>query len=160
MAAVMIAGCGSKPPEKESTLRFRRHEGGVDTSGISRGKALLQAFDVERDAAGALRARGRLDLPDATQIELIVYAPRRAQVLARTQFALHERRFESPPLFGAGGPLPEGLYHFQLRGRFDPDLQPAAVMKAVGNGRNLRGPGIIRVGSGTVAFVHDQELRR
>ncbi len=160
MAVLAIAGCGSQPSRKGSDLRLQRLDQGGETTGISRGPALLEAFDVERDGAGALRAHGQLDLPEDTELELIVYAPGGARVLARTEFALHDRRFESPPLFGAGGPLPTGVYHVQLRGRFDPDLQPPQVMKAVENGRALHGPGIIRIASGTVAFVHDQEVRR
>jgi len=160
MAAVMIAGCGSHPRANESTLRFHRLDEGADTTGISRGKALLQAFDVNRDPTGALRASGRLDLPDDTMLELIVYAPGGAQVLARSEFPLEGRHFESPPILGQGGPLPTGHYHFQLRCRFDPDVQPPAVMQAVANGGKLRGPGIIRIHSGMVAFVHDLETRR
>src|SRR5690348_4293884 len=106
MAVMVIAGCGSHPREKESELRFHRLGEGADTSGISRGKTLLEAFDVERDPTGAFRARGRLDLPDETMLELIVYPAKGAEVLGRTQFTLRDRRFESPPVLGAGGPLP------------------------------------------------------
>jgi hypothetical protein len=63
-------------------------------------------------------------------------------------------------VFGPGGPLPEGIYHFQLRARFDPDLQPPSVMKAVDGGLRLRGPGIMQIGTGMVAFVHDLVARR
>jgi hypothetical protein len=160
IAAMMIAGCGSQQRRDEPTLRFRRLDPLRDTTGISRGAPLLQTFDVQRDGAGALRAEGRLDLPEDTRLELIVYRPGGAQVLGRTQFTLHDGHFESPPVLGAGGPLPVGVYHFQLRGRFDPDVQSPQVMRAVGNGHRLRGPGIIQIGSGMVAFVHDLEARR
>jgi hypothetical protein len=159
LAALLIAGCGSKPAEQGSALTFQRLDG-EDTTGLSRGASLLRAFDVERDPAGALRARGKLDLPEGTRLELIVYPPQGAEVLARTQFALREGGFESPPIQGAGRPLSVGPYHFQLRGVFDPAMQPAEVMSATAQGRALRGPGVIHGRNGLIAFVHDQELRR
>ena len=161
LAAVMMAGCGSQPRESDSNLTFESLDPKADTSGISRGEALLREFEVERDGAGAMRAKGRMDLPDATVLELYIYPPGgSSEVLGRTRFTLRDRRFESPPVFGPGGPLPEGSYHFQLLGRFDPDIQPAEVMAALGNGSRLRGPGIIRSRSGTIVFIHDQEARR
>jgi hypothetical protein len=160
IAAMMIAGCGSREHRDDSTLRFRKIEERTDTAGLSRGKALLRSFTVARDPAGALRAEGRLALPEGTVLELIVYASRGAAVLGRTQFTLHDGAFASPPVFGPGGPLPEGIYHFQLRARFDPDLQPPSVMKAVDGGLRLRGPGIMQIGTGMVAFVHDLVARR
>lgn len=157
----MIAGCGSQPRENESTLTFERLDPKADTTGISRGDALLREFGVERDGAGAMRASGRMNLPDETVLEMYIYpAGGSAEVLGRTKFTLRDRRFESPPVFGPGGPLPEGNYHFQLLGRFDPEVQPAEVMAALGNGSQLRGPGIMRSRSGVVIFVHDQEARR
>jgi hypothetical protein len=160
IAAMMIAGCGSREHRDDSTLRFRKIEERTDTAGLSRGRTLLQSFAVVRDPAGALRAEGRLGLPEGTVLELIVYAARGAEVRGRTQFILHDGRFESPPILGPGGPLPEGTYHFQLRARFDPELQPAEVMNAVDGGLALRGPGIMQIGSGMVAFVHDLVARR
>jgi hypothetical protein len=158
-AVALIAGCGSKPSEKEAPLTFHQLDG-ADTAGLSRGAPLLRTVEIQRDPAGAITARGRLDLPEGTRLELIVYAPGGSEVLGRTQFALRDGRFESPPVFGAGGPLPEGRYRFQLRGRFDPSLQPPEVMAAAGRGRGLHGPGVIRTADGLFAFVHDEELRR
>ena len=158
-AALLIVGCGSKPAEKGSPLTFQRLDG-EDTTGLSQGVSLLWEFDVRRDPTGALRASGRLDLPEGTRLELIVYPTRGAEVLARTQFAVRQGGFETPPLQGAGGPLAQGVYRFQLRGVFDPVMQPAEVMSATAQGRALRGPGVIHGRNGLIAFVHDQELRR
>jgi len=161
VAAVMIAGCGSHPREKDSALTFERLDPKADTTGISRGTAMLREFEVDRDGAGAMRAKGRMEMPDATVLELYIYPPGgSSEVLGRTRFTLRDHQFESPPVFGPGGPLPVGNYHFQLLGRFDPDIQPADVMAAVGNGSRLRGPGIIRSRSGTIVFIHDLEARR
>jgi hypothetical protein len=160
VAAVMIVGCGSQPREDSSNVTFESLDPKSDTTGISHGESLLREFDVERDGAGAMRAKGRMDLPDATVLELYIYPPGAStEVLGRTRFSLRDRRFDSPPVFGPGGPLPVGSYHFQLIGRFDPDIQPPQVMTALGKGSRLRGPGIMRSRSGTIIFVHDQEAR-
>lgn len=158
MTVALIAGCGSKPSE-DGPLTFERLDV-QDTAGLAAGAPLLHALEIERDPAGAIRARGRLDLPDGTRMDLIVYAVGGAQVVARTQFTVRGGRFESAPILGAGGPLPEGSYRFQLQGRFDPAIQPPEVMAAVGGGRRLRGPGVMRTPDGVTAFVHDEELRR
>ena len=158
MAAALIAGCGNQPSEKDAPLTFQKLDD-RDTTGLSSGRTLLHEFEVARDPAGALRARGRTDLPEGMRLELIVYSVTDAQVLARTQFAVRDHRFETAPILGAGGRLPEAVYHFQLRGLFDSGLQPAEVMAATGNGLALRGPGMVRGPHGT-AFVHDAKLRR
>jgi hypothetical protein len=159
VTALLISSCGSKPAEKSAPLTFQRLDAG-DTTGWTKGPTLLHSFEVVRDQTGALRARGKLDLPDGTQLELLVYPPRGASLLARTQFALHDGSFESPPLHGFEGPLPEQAYHFQLRSIFDSAIQPPRVMTAVGGGRKLRGPGMVEGPNGLIAFVHDEELRR
>jgi len=158
-AALLIASCGSKKAEKPQNLTFERLDAG-DTTGWTKGPALLRSFEVIRDQAGALRARGTVDLPDGTRLELNVYPPRGASVLARTQFEVHGGSFETPPLHGFEGPLPQQTYHFQLRGFFDPAVQPPQVMVALEGGRKLRGPGMVEGPNGLIAFVHDEELRR
>ena len=157
--ALLIASCGSKPAEKPQKLTFERLDAG-DTTGWTKGPALLRTFQVMREPGGALRARGSLDLPDGTRLELNVYPPAGNTVLARTQFELHGGSFETPPLHGFEGPLPEQTYHFQLRGIFDPAVQPPQVMAALEGGRKLRGPGMVEGPNGLIAFVHDEELRR
>lgn len=158
MAVALIVGCGSKPSE-ETPLTFEKLDV-QDTTGLTRGDPLLRGLEIRRDPAGALAARGRLELPEGTRLDLIVYAAGSAQVMGRTQFAVRGGRFESPPILGAGGPLPQGLYRFQLRGRFDPALQPPEVMSAVTSGHRPSGPGMMRTPDGVIAFVHDEELRR
>ena len=158
-AALLIASCGSKPAEKSQKLTFERLDAG-DTTGWTKGPTLLRTFNVIRDPAGALRARGSLDLPDGTRLELNVYPPRGNNILARTQFEVRDGSFETPPVQGFEGPLPQQTYHFQLRGIFDPAVQPPQVMAALEGGRKLRGPGMVAGPNGLIAFVHDEELRR
>lgn len=159
IALALLVGCGSKPSERDAPLTFQNLDT-QDTAGLSAGPALLGEFEVERDPAGALRARGQVALPEGTRLELIVYSARGAEVMARTQFAVRGGGFESPPVMGPGGRLPEATYHFQLRAQFDPSIQPAEVMAATDDGMALRGPGMIRGAGGLVAFVHDRNLRR
>jgi hypothetical protein len=159
VTALLIASCGSKPAEKPQKLTFERLDAG-DTTGWTKGPALLHTFEVMRDPGGALRARGSLDLPNGTRLELNVYPPGGSAVVARTQFELHDGSFETPPLHGFEGPLPVQTYHFQLRGIFDPAVQSPQVMEALNGGRKLRGPGMVEGPNGLIAYVHDEELRR
>jgi hypothetical protein len=159
VTALLIASCGSKPAEKPQKLTFERLDAG-DTTGWTQGPALLHTFEITRVPGGALRAKGNLDLPDGTKLELNVYPPTGNTILARTQFEIHGGSFETAPLNGFEGPLPEQTYHFQLRGIFDPAVQPPQVMAALNGGRKLRGPGMVEGPNGLIAYVHDEELRR
>jgi hypothetical protein len=161
LALLAMAGCGGRPekPQEEDSLIVEQLDR-EDTTGLSAGRPLLQDLDIFRDPAGAIRARGRLDLPDRTRLQLLVYRPKDAVPLTRTQFEVRDGSFESPPLLGADGPLAQGLYRFQLVSHFDPVWQPAEVLAATEQGRALKGPGMIRDRQGRAAFVHDEELRR
>jgi len=130
-----------------------------DTTGISRGSPLLTEFDVFRDPTGAVRARGRIELPDGTRLQLSLYRPGSNEFLARTQFAVRDRQFESVPLSGGEGGLPEALYRVELVTYFDSAWQPREVMVATDNGRAVRGPGVVYGRNGIAAFIHTEDQR-
>ena len=70
---------------------------------------------------------------------------------------VHERQFDSPPMLGERGPLPAGDYRCELLAHFNPDWQTAEVLRATGDGRSLRGPGITRTRGGKAALFLTQE---
>ena len=161
LTLTVLAGCGrsNAPSAGDShgdSLRFTVLD---DTTGLSRGAALLDDFEVERDPAGGVRARGRLLLPDGARAQITLSKPGARDVLARTQVVVHDQRFESAPLLSGPGGLPAGVYRVELTCTFDSALQPAEVMAATADGRVLRGPGMVRGNNGIAAFVHTQELR-
>ncbi len=161
LAWLGAAGCGrsTTPPSSapDATLTF--HILDQDTAGLSRGPTLLTAFDIYRDATGAIRTRGRIHLPDGTRLQLTLYRPGRREILARTQFPVANGEFQSLPLTGPSGGFPEGRYRFELVSYFDSSWQPPQVMTATDDGRSLRGPGIVRGQNGIAAFVHTEDQR-
>lgn len=156
-----LAGCGrSNAPSAggsdSDSLRFQVLD---DTTGLSRGDALLDDFEVARDPAGAVRARGRLHLPDGTRIQITLSRPGERQAVARTQVAVRDGRFETVPILGGEAGLPAGVYRVELACYFDSAFQPPEVMTATAHGRTLRGPGMVRGNNGIAAFVHTEDLR-
>jgi hypothetical protein len=161
LALLAAAACGDRPEGSgRDGAPAAEGAGPEDRQEEPSGRSLLGGLDVFRDRTGALRARGRLELPDGTRMQLTVYRPEGGPPLARTQFALQAGRFESPPLTGPDGPLPEALYRFHLVTYFDPAWQPREVMEATDEGRALKGPGVTRGHRGRVAFLHQEDLRR
>ena len=158
---IALAGCGgSNPPSdragRTDSLRFDLVE---DTTGLTRGDALLTDFEVFRDAAGAVRARGRMDLPDGARLQITLYRPGEREAAARTQVIVRERRFESVPILSGTQTLPSDLYRIELATYFDSSWQPPEVMTATRDGRALKGPGVVRGNNGLAAFVHTEERR-
>jgi len=153
-----IAGCGRRESEPKET-RPLTFEELSDTTGLSQGPEVVRTFEPYRMDNMALRARGRLRFPDGTRVQLSIYPVGEATLLARTQFEVVDERFDTPPILGSSGPLPDGAYRFELLTYFEQAWQPPEVMEQTGNGRRLRGPGFTRGRNGEAAFVHTEEHR-
>ena len=154
---LLAAGCGGQKQEAPPlTLEVL-----PDTAGLSQGGPIVDSLAVERLDGGALRVRGRVNLPDGTNLQVAI---RRAggggSALAMTRVVANEGRFESPPMVGDMGPLPPGKYRFELLAHFTPDWQSADVLRSTDEGRTLRGPGITRSRQGNAAFFMVEELKR
>ena len=159
LTLIALAGCGrSDAPStgRDDSLRFTLEE---DTAGLTRGDPLLADYQIFRDGTGAVRARGRMELPDGARLQITVTPAGQRQPVARTQTVVRGRRFESAPIVGGQGSLPAGLYRIELATYFDPAWQPPEVMAATRDGRALRGPGVVRGNSGLPAFVHTEDRR-
>jgi hypothetical protein len=146
-ALCALAGCGRTKPQEE--LSFEKLP---DTTGLSDGAAILESFEPYRMANGAMRVTGRVRLPDGTKLQIAVKQPGGKVSVAMAHVFVRERQFDSPPLVGDRGALPNGDYRFELLAHFTPDWQTAEVLRATGDGRNLRGPGITRARDGAAAF--------
>jgi hypothetical protein len=103
-------------------------------------------------SSGAVRVTGRVRLPDGTKLQVAIKQPGGRVSLAMAQVFVQDKRFDTPPLLGENGPLPRGEYHLELLGHFDPDWQSADVLRAMGDGLALRGPGITRARNGRAAL--------
>jgi hypothetical protein len=161
LVAVALVGCGrreSRTPET-SALTLRDLDSLRDTTGLSRGAPLIDHMEPYRMTNGVVRVRGNLDLPSGTVVQIAVTREGERWPLARIQFALDGRHFDSPPILGPRGPLPAGTYRFELVTTFDPSRQSAEVMRVTDGGRELRGPGVTRDLDGHAAFSHIEERR-
>lgn len=154
--AALAAGCGGEKKEADP-LTFEQLP---DTAGLSSGPAVVDSFRVERMDGGALRVSGRARLPDGTKVQIAVRPEGGGSSLAMTHAIVTDDRFESPPLTGDMGPLPPDTYRFEVLAHFTPDWQTADVLRATGDGKALRGPGITRSRQGDAAFYLMQEAKR
>lgn len=156
-----VAGCGrhQEAPASGKPLTLEDLDARRDTSGLSQGAAIVRSFEPYRLPNGLIRARGELGLPDDTVLQLVLSRPGERWPITRVQFTLRNRHFDTPPMIGPKGPLPAGVYRFELMTFFDPEWQPAGVLRATGDGRDLRGPGITRDAEGHAAFDHIEEHR-
>jgi hypothetical protein len=152
MAATLLvlapAGCGKSKPAEHETLEF---ESAPDSAALTRGKPLLTAFQPYRASDGAMRARGHLDLPDGTRIQLSVRRHDGSE-MDRVQMNVAGGGFDTPPIFDDGHVPPAGLYRFVLTAQFNRVWQPEEVLSATGNGLELRGPGLRRGSHGEAIF--------
>ncbi len=157
--ALAAAGCGRRDhaPETGKPITLEELDRLRDTTGLSRGATIVRRFEPYRLANGLIRARGELALPDGTVLQLALYRPGDRWPVARTQFSLEQGRFDAPPMLGPRGPLPVADYRFELVAFFDSEWQPESVLRATGDGRDLRGPGITRDRQGRAAFSHTEE---
>jgi hypothetical protein len=161
LAVVLVAliglGCGRSEPKRDEPLTMEELR---DTSGLSRGAAIVRTLEVYRMENGALRARGALRFPDGTRVQLVVYPIGKQQPLATTQFEVQGGRFDTAPMIGPQGPLPSGRYRFELLTYFESAWQPPEVLEKTNQGRDIRGPGITRGQDGVAAFYYTEELHR
>lgn len=154
--ALLGTSCG-KSREPSQALTFEQLP---DTAGLSQGRAILTELEPERMAGGAIRVRGGADLPEGTRLQLSIKRPGERTTVAMAHVEVHDRQFESPPLMGEYGPLPEARYQFEVSARFTPDWQSASVLRATGDGKSLRGPGITRDRNGDAMFFLSKETQR
>lgn len=156
LLALAATGCGSRDTQETEPLSF--HEL-ADTSGLGAGEPLLTRVESDRMENGALRVRGTWDVPDGTRLQVSVYDSSRNEMLGRWQMTVTNRRFESPPMLGKQGPLPEGRLRIEYRADFNEAWQPAEVLEATDDGRRLRGPGMTRDAQGGGVFYLVEERR-
>lgn len=154
--AALAAGCGGEKRQAQE-LTF---EALPDTAGLSRGGPIVDSLAVERVDGGAMRVRGRVNLPDGTRLQLAIRPAGGGSAVAMTQVLVDAGRFESLPLLGDLGPLPPARYRFEVLAHFTPEWQTAEVMRATGDGKALRGPGITRSRQGDAAFYLMEEMKR
>ena len=154
--ALALLGCGRRSAHDATPLVLEELG---DTSGVSQGRPLLTRIEPYRMASGALRIRGALEVPDGTRLQVSIYNGRRNEMIGRWQMTVQDRRFDSPPILGPGGPLPRGLYRLEYLAHFNPAWQPASVLAATDRGRRLRGPGVTRDRQGEGAFYLVEERR-
>jgi hypothetical protein len=159
--AAPVAGCGRRDHHGETRepVTLEELDALRDTTGLSNGGPIVKRFEPYRLGNGLIRARGELALPEGTVLQLALYRPGDRWPVARTQFTLERGRFDAPPMLGPRGPLPVGEYRFELVTFFDAQWQPAEVLRATHDGRDLRGPGITRDGQGRAAFSHTEAHR-
>jgi hypothetical protein len=151
--ALAAAGCGRDAGQDEP-LTFEELR---DTTGLTRGRPLLRAFEPYRMPNGVLRVRGTADLPEGTRLQISVQ--RGDAVLYRVHVHVRNHRFDSPPIIGERGPLPEDDYRFEVLAHFNDAWQTPEVLRATDDGRALRGPGITRGTHGEAAFLLIEEKR-
>ena len=154
--ALLGMGCGQSR-EPSQALTFEQLP---DTAGLSQGRAILTEFEPVRMDGGAMRVVGGADLPEGTRLQLSIKRPGERTTVAMAHVEVHDRRFESPPLMGEYGPLPQARYLFEVTARFTPDWQAASVLRATGDGKSLRGPGITRDRNGDAMFFLSKETQR
>jgi len=147
VAALSLASCGRDKPASELTFEML-----PDTAGLTRGAPVLESFEPYRLANGAVRVKGQARLPDGTKLQISIHQPNGRVAVAMAHVYLQGGRFDSPPLLGEAGPLPAGLYRFEVLAHFNADWQGADVLRALRGGEALRGPGITRASNGRVAL--------
>jgi len=151
-----LQGCGRKQPEPSHDLSFENVRE-PDTSGLSKGRPLINTVEAYRGGSGVLRVRGRVSFPDGVRIQVSIYPQGSKQLVNRLQVIVQDHRFESPPIIGPQGPLPRATYRIEYLALFNDAWQGEAVMRRIDGGRDLRGPGITRDRVGGAAFYLVEE---
>ena len=162
LVALGMTGCGGEPEKKrekapDRVLTFEELEKERDTTGLSHGSAIVRRFEPYRMENGVMRVRGELGLPDGTVLQIAIFRPGERYPFTKVQSEVVRGRFDTAPIIGSTGPLPKGTYHFDLTVFFDASLQPPAVMRKTGDGRDLRGPGVTRDRNGIPAFSYAED---
>jgi hypothetical protein len=147
LAALALLSCSRE--EKATELTF---ETLPDTTGLARGAPVLERFEPYRMENGAVRFTGRARLPDGTRLQIAIKQPGGTVSVAMAHVYVQDSQFDSPPLLGDRGPLPRGHYRFEVLSHFNRDWQPPEVMRALDDGKRLRGPGVTRARNGDAAL--------
>jgi len=156
LLAGLAAGCGGGHDQPAQELSFEQLP---DTTGLTRGAPLLESLEASRMTSGAVRVTGRVHLPDGTKLQVAIKQPGGRVSVAMAQVFVEDGRFDTPPLIGESGPLPRGDYRLELLGHFDHDWQSDGVLRAMGGGLGLRGPGITRARDGSAALFLTREAK-
>lgn len=151
-----LSGCGGSA-DKTGPLTFEQLS---DSTSLSQGDPIVEGFEVLRLDNGSLRVEGGADLPDGTRLQIAIRPPGGGASVAMSHALVTGRRFGTPPLLGAYGPLPEGRYQVEVLARFTPEWQSPDVMRATAGGQSLRGPGVTRARDGAPSFHLTQEVTR
>ena len=153
-----VAGCGGggRGEHGDQPLTFEKLP---DTTGLTSGAPIVESLEPSRMQNGAVRVTGRVHLPDGTKLQIAFKQPGGRASMAMAQVYVQGERFDTPPLLGEHGPLPRGSYEMELLGHFDHDWQSPDVLRAMGGGLSLRGPGITRARDGTAALLLTREAR-
>jgi len=151
-----VAGCGGGGEKPAQELSFEQLP---DTTGLTRGAPILESLEASRMTSGAVRVTGHVRLPDGTKLQIAIKQPGGRVSVAMAQVFVEGERFDTPPLLGENGPLPRGEYHVELLGHFDHDWQSDVVLRAMGRGSGLRGPGVTRARDGSAALFLTREAR-
>lgn len=147
--ALAVTGCGGNRPPNDQPLSFEEL---TDTTGLSKGVDLVRDFEPYRLGGGALRIRGRVNLPDDTRLQVSILRPPGDRVVLRCQVVVQDGRFDSSPLVSSAGPLPVADYRFEVLAHFNDAWQPPHVLRDTDQGRTLRGPGMTRGIHGEAVF--------
>jgi hypothetical protein len=151
VAPLTLAGCGSRGG-RHATDEGLSFETLPDTGVLVQGRPLLTEFEPYRASDGALRVRGRLDLPESTQVQIEVRRRSTGQQLNLVQVSVVKGAFDSPPIFAAGKAPPPDVYSFAVTSQFNTTWQSRDVLEATRYGLDLRGPGMRRGPHGEAVF--------
>ena len=155
LLALALAGCGGDKPASELSFETL-----PDTTGLANGAPVVERFEPYRMANGAMRVTGRARLPDGTKLQIAIKRSSGEVSVAMAHVYVQGAQFDSPPLLGERGPLPEGKYRFEVVTHFTDEWQSPEVLRALRGGQALRGPGVTRAKNGDAALylVHEARL--
>jgi len=155
-AALLLGACGRRAEEPRQELTFEKLP---DTTGLSRGAAIVERFEPYRMPNGAVCVTGRVRLPDGTRLQIAIRSPAGREAVAMAQVVVQGLQFDTPPLLGDRGPLPKGDYRFEVLAHFNADWQSPEVLRATADGTSLRGPGMTRARDGGATLFLAREAR-
>jgi hypothetical protein len=158
LAAAPLAGCGKQASDEHEALGFE-FDSTADSASLARGRAILTEFEPYRASDGAMRARGRLEMPDGTRIQVSVRRRSDGREVGRTQVALQAGgHFDTPPLRGPAT-APTDDYRFEISVQFNRIWQPEQVLARTRSGLELSGPGMKRGAHGEAIFSLTTDAR-
>ncbi len=152
LVTMLLAGCGNRETAATGGGGEPQERETGDTTGLSAGASLIAEVEPYRVDKGALRVRGRFEVPDGTRMQISIYDEQSNEMLSRSQMTVLNRRFDSPPVVGPAGPIPRGKYRVEFLAHFNPAWQPEPVLLATDHGRRLRGVGMTRDQQGGAVF--------